>query len=78
MNILSDGGEKAQKTENKKSLASASGSSSSQKQETDARANAQECLGDGLVLAFVNCLGMFMNVYECLGMIRNVLGHVNL
>ena len=40
MNILSDGEEKAQKTENKKSLASASGSSSSQKQETDARANA--------------------------------------
>ena len=40
--------------------------------------NAQECLGEGLVLAFVNCLGMFMNVYECLGMIRNALGHVNL
>ncbi len=26
--------------------------------------NAQECLGEGLVLAFVNCLGMFMNVNE--------------
>ncbi len=40
--------------------------------------NAQGCLGEGLVLAFVNCSGTFMNVHECLGMIRNVLGHVNL
>ncbi len=31
--------------------------------------NAQECLGEGLVMAFANCLGMFMNV---LGMTRNV------